>query len=299
MDEQLANLLSFIPPDERKNLDMNDPAKVLAFLRKKVADSQPVTSDEYTKKLASNTLELDSEGGLLVESTKEFVIKAFDRVSRGKVFINVTSHPIVEEPHETEVAEDKIKQGFRVPMSVGDLGEILDKKGKPAKVFDVIVNPGVIKRIRPSSENPAGTSDDMTLFTEVLFNYATKKLQVYLAPNFTCLRKCKYKGSYVKFQRVKGAKKPRISVIESFSASGSENNPQQSNTARKFTGSRNVLRPEWKLDLFFENGDVETFEGLNFDSEVTGLKITVELPLLTTGQVNRPLLENCDRGKQN
>jgi len=264
-----------------------------------VEDSQPVTSDEYTKKLASNTLELDSEGGLLVESTKEFVIKAFDRVSRGKVFINVTSHPIVEEPHETEVAEDKIKQGFRVPMSVGDLGEILDKKGKPAKVFDVIVNPGVIKRIRPSSENPAGTSDDMTLFTEVLFNYATKKLQVYLAPNFTCLRKCKYKGSYVKFQRVKGAKKPRISVIESFSASGSENNPQQSNTARKFTGSRNVLRPEWKLDLFFENGDVETFEGLNFDSEVTGLKITVELPLLTTGQVNRPLLENCDRGKQN
>ena len=292
MDEQLTNLLNFIAPEERKNLNVNDRFEVIDFLRKKVSDSKPVTSDEFVKKQNAKLLELNSDGGLLVEPMKEFVIKAFDRTTRGKVFINITSHPIVEEPHETEGVGEAPNKMLRLPMSVGDLSEILDKKGKPSRIFDVIVNPNVAKRIKYASQDPSKISEDMSLFADVLFNYATKKFQIYLMDVFTCLKKCKYKGAYVKFQRVKGVKKPKISIVEPETRLSSENHNKQQTKPQQLTGTKKVLKPSWRLELAFENKEFQPFEGFNFDSDITGLRVIVELPLLTTGKFKRPIFKD-------
>jgi hypothetical protein len=170
-------------------------------------------------------------------------------------------------------------------MSVGDMSEILDKKGRPAKVFDVIVNPKIAERLRPVPNKTGSDAEALLIFVEVLFNYAVQKFKMYLIPNFDCLEKCKYKGTYVKFQRVKGSKKPKINVIDSSSSSiKTENDPKVSNSVYK-QGSKGVIKPEWKLYVVFENGESEEFDGFNFDSEVTGFKVEVALPLLTTGSL--------------
>ena len=77
-----------------------------------------------------------------------FVVKTKDASRDGrKVFINVCQHEDIKNfSKRVQLMEDGTEQeGLSVPCSVGPPRPIKDKAGKPAVVFDVIVNPAVIK----------------------------------------------------------------------------------------------------------------------------------------------------------
>lgn len=73
-----------------------------------------------------------------------------------KVFINLCHAETVPEPKE--LSEDDLLQllaseeptGYRVPMSLGEPHEELDKTGKACTVYDVVINPKFFKKIQKS-----------------------------------------------------------------------------------------------------------------------------------------------------
>ena len=85
--------------------------------------------------------ELDSEGGLMITPEKGYVIKTIDTSNGAKVFLNMTAHPIVEPPEQTDEAE---QTSLRVPLSLGDPKCEFDNKGEPCAVYDIIWNPEVL-----------------------------------------------------------------------------------------------------------------------------------------------------------
>ena len=77
-----------------------------------------------------------------------FVVKTKDEKRGGrKVFINICQHEDIKNfSKRVQLMEDGSEQeGLSVPCSVGPPRPIKDKAGKPAVVFDVIVNPAVVK----------------------------------------------------------------------------------------------------------------------------------------------------------
>jgi len=88
---------------------------------------------------------MDEEGGVVIEPTQEFVIKAWDKYKE-KVFVNVCSHPLIDEPEEKHI----VQQGasVRIPMSMGRLKEDHDKKGDICKVVDVVMNPNTVAKVK-------------------------------------------------------------------------------------------------------------------------------------------------------
>lgn len=93
---------------------------------------------------------IDKEGGATIQPEKGFVVKTFDVKSNGKVFVNMTSHELIEPMSEKYIPEqDREKaggndRGVRIPLSLGDQQEERDKKGEPALVFDVIWAPDTV-----------------------------------------------------------------------------------------------------------------------------------------------------------
>lgn len=64
--------------------------------------TKPLKSSEY---LAPGfLLELDEEGGVVIEPDTDFVIKAFEKTGE-KFFINVVKHAIIDKPEEKELVE--------------------------------------------------------------------------------------------------------------------------------------------------------------------------------------------------
>lgn len=45
-------------------------------------------------------MQLDHEGGVVIEPAQGFVIKSRDIKTKEKFFINVVTHPIIDEPEE-------------------------------------------------------------------------------------------------------------------------------------------------------------------------------------------------------
>ena len=66
---------------------------------------KPVKSSEYTD--PKFKLELDSEGGLNIEPDFKFVFKTKEK-TKEKVFLNVVSHPIIDEPEQKELIEYEV-----------------------------------------------------------------------------------------------------------------------------------------------------------------------------------------------
>lgn len=54
-------------------------------------------------------------------------MKTFNKKNNEKIFLNVLSHPAIQEPEETELV-DQNTPAFRVPMSVGTPVEVYDNK---------------------------------------------------------------------------------------------------------------------------------------------------------------------------
>ena len=63
---------------------------------------KPVTSEQYLKD--PDNLPLDKEGGVIIIPDKGFVFKTKDRQG-GKVFINITHHPLIDKLEQKEIVD--------------------------------------------------------------------------------------------------------------------------------------------------------------------------------------------------
>jgi PIH1 N-terminal domain len=73
----------------------------LAKIRELLEKNKPVTSEDYLKN--TDNLPIDAEGGLLIQPDPGFVFKTKELRTGVKVFINITSHPILEKPEAKEI----------------------------------------------------------------------------------------------------------------------------------------------------------------------------------------------------
>jgi len=57
-----------------------------------------MTSEEFLD--PKYDMQLDDEGGIVVEPKQAFVMKSRDVRTKEKFFVNVVTHPIIDEPEE-------------------------------------------------------------------------------------------------------------------------------------------------------------------------------------------------------
>lgn len=69
--------------------------------------NKPVTSAEYLS--PKYQLTLDSEGGVVIEPEPLFVLKTRDSRTKEKFFVNVVTHPIIDEPEEKNFIDYNVK----------------------------------------------------------------------------------------------------------------------------------------------------------------------------------------------
>lgn len=291
LNPDIEKLLSFIPEKEKEKLDINDPIQVKAFLNSQIKSLKPLNSEDYIEKLSKKQLKPDEDGGLTIEPEKSFVLKTRVKSTLEKLFINVTTHPLVDEPEETELPSQKDTEnahaGIRLPMSVGDLSDTTDKKSRPARVIDVIVNPSIAKKIRPNAHKV--DNELLNLFGNILFEYINQKYKIVLLNEYIIMRGIDYKGSYVKYQRVKATKKAKIEVVENNIEENElkENVKSQMNLNPNLFESQNTrkvkMTPDWKLFFVFVDDEIEEVDGFNFSEDVIGVQIVMALNLLITG----------------
>lgn len=62
-----------------------------------------MTSKEYLD--PNYKMQLDKEGGVVIQPEAGFVLKSKELKSKGKFFVNVVTHPIVDEPEEKDFVE--------------------------------------------------------------------------------------------------------------------------------------------------------------------------------------------------
>lgn len=64
-----------------------------------------------------------------------------------KVFLNVCTHPLIARPGQRRGLDDRTGDevdGWRIPMSMGDLRPCIDKFGEAAIVSDCVLNPEIV-----------------------------------------------------------------------------------------------------------------------------------------------------------
>ena len=125
-----------------------------------------------------------------------------------KVFINICCHEAIKNfSKRVQLMEDGTEQeGLSVPCSVGPPRSETDRAGKPAVVFDVIVNPQVIK---DAKEDVSGSTRHWLI--EIALDRIDNKYKTQLDRRYK-LPKAKYKGSVAK-QRIRAVEKPKIEPV--------------------------------------------------------------------------------------
>ena len=95
---------------------------------------------------------IDKEGGAIVQPQKGFVIKTKDLNSGVKIFINITSHDLIEPIGEKSIPAAEAVQygaaetGLRIPLSLGNIREERDKKDEAVQTCDFIFNIETVQR---------------------------------------------------------------------------------------------------------------------------------------------------------
>ncbi|CAD8201092.1 unnamed protein product [Paramecium octaurelia] len=251
--------------------------------------TKPLTDAEYLK-LKDIQEYLDQEGGMMIEPTPHFVLKAFDQNGE-KVFFNVTAHSVVDAPEEKQLIDYNNEVGIRVPMSVGSIKEDHDVKGDTCKVIDLVINPTVATNL---------ISDDnlKTFFCQLVQTYVDQKYKLKLQDKFISL-KMKYKGKSIQFQRVKGKKPPKVQVIdEKPNQSPVQNNDDEDETEQIRKRQREEFEkqsmstqppafvtqePEWELYLIYPNNEQEYDGDLDYNA-IKQYRFQILTPLLITGK---------------
>ena len=73
-----------------------------------------------------------------------------------KIFLNICTHPIIAIPGQRKGLDDQTGEevdGWRLPMSMGELRPCYDKGGNAAIVVDCILNPNVIREMNADSNH--------------------------------------------------------------------------------------------------------------------------------------------------
>ena len=68
-----------------------------------MSQNKPVTSKDYLN--PNFKMQLDKEGGVVIEPDQAFVIKTKEKKGTEKFFINVVTHTIIDEPEEKDFVE--------------------------------------------------------------------------------------------------------------------------------------------------------------------------------------------------
>lgn len=92
--------------------------------------------------------EIDSEGGMHVQPEAGFVVKTHETNHKDndkgfKVFINICGCVYIDKMHERSIAEGESnggQQAIRIPLSIGELREDIDKQNLPCHTVDVLIN---------------------------------------------------------------------------------------------------------------------------------------------------------------
>ncbi|KAG5467019.1 hypothetical protein LSCM1_01198 [Leishmania martiniquensis] len=136
--------------DTLKSMPKEGDPKREEWLRALQARLQQETEKEVKKDLEQ--VHSDEHGQwMFVMPEPGFCIKT--SVAGGsKVFLNICQHARIGEPVPMELdtgdagQQDPAEMRYRVPISCGQARPDRDKKGKPCKVYDVIVNPSTVRR---------------------------------------------------------------------------------------------------------------------------------------------------------
>jgi len=258
---------------ELLRIAQNDPDKLRKEYEKLLKQNKPMTSEEFLD--PKYDMQLDHEGGIVVEPKQAFVMKSHDISTKEKFFVNVVTHPIIDEPEEKNFVDYNNERGIRLPMSVGRIKEDFDKNKNPSKVVDVILHPKVVATLK--KDNNA-----LLFFYQLVNNYLQQKYKIELEETFN-MPKLPYKGSSVEFQRVKGKKAPKIETLDTDEVEGAAQ--QEEAFKNTFQSGPAMQAIEWKLLLEFDDGVIEEFDGLNEHLErVQKIHIEYHLPLLVTGK---------------
>ena len=147
--------------------------------------------------------------GIDITPDPGFVLKTKNVKSGNKVFINIcVSKHLANLSRKTQLMEDGTEQeGVNIPMSVGPPKPDKDKSGKSCLVFDMIVNPEVVK---DSKEDKTGGFRHF--LCEIAIQRIENKYKTELDRRYK-LPKMKYKGKPTS-QRIRKEMKPTIEVVD-------------------------------------------------------------------------------------
>ena len=173
---------------------LKTPGGMIGRDGKKKRDTNSIPSKEITPK-----------PGFVVKTRKQ---NAKEGVIGSKVFINICTHEAIKNfSKRVQLMEDGTEQeGLNVPCSVGPPRTETDKAGKPAIVFDVIVNPQVVK---DSNDDVSGSTRHWLI--EVAMDRIDNKYGTSLDRRYK-LPKARYKGK-VAAQRIRTVEKPKIEPV--------------------------------------------------------------------------------------
>jgi hypothetical protein len=89
----------------------------------------------------------DKKPGIMITPTAGFVIKTKDMTSDQKIMINVCTHEEIDKPSLKKKLDENGEpvEGMNIPLSAGPSRQDTDKSGVSCVVYDVIVNPEVVK----------------------------------------------------------------------------------------------------------------------------------------------------------
>jgi hypothetical protein len=189
--------------------------------------------------------EPDEEGGMIIIPEQNTCLKTIDKHG-SKIFINITTHEKVEAPKEEHILEVENQLGVRIPLSLSEKFEDFDNKNQPCQVYDIIINPNVMKK-----------ADTDPMLFQFLFQLITSRIQQRfnheISQEFVKLKNMKYKGKQVRPQRVRVKAGPKIEEVinkkdSAFSMGNNTINPKEINKEINEKGKT----PNWNF-LIFKN----------------------------------------------
>lgn len=207
----------------------------------KLPDGKTVSSEGVRQK--QNGIEIEPEPG--------FVVKTRRLHDDSKVFINVCKHDALAEPSIKKKldANGEEVEGMNIPLSVGPRRSDKDKSGAHCHVYDVIVNPQVIKDI---TEDITGKKRDF--LCQLSIQGLEQKYKEQLDKRYK-LPKLKYLGTKVATQYIQDRKNQP--VIEELNVPSSKDKKSDRKASSPSVPMKNEESLHFEVCWFRQENDGE------------------------------------------
>ncbi len=237
-----------------------------------------------------------------------------------KVFINVCTHSIIALPSQRKTLDENGKQieGWRLPMSMGDLRPFVDKGGNASIAADCILNPKIVQDMRADPSHFHFVCDLIIQCAERKFQhtrfggrtlersfklpkmkyaaYVDEKTNASILPNAVEDMRDKLEGGpksddlprpVVAKQRVKGSG-GKTSIIEEIQSTTtvSEDSPSQSQLSK--------VRIELFVTAEEDKGTVPLFDFLREASDMDESSSSLQQPQTLRKMIRSPQLKPCE-----